>query len=553
MSGSRKTSRALLTKGVAISALLGVAGFCVLTSPWTWSLIHPSRDVADNGPADLANGRNVFVASDCATCHATPNQPDHLKLGGGRVLDTAFGKFHMPNISSDPKDGIGNWSLAQFTRAVREGVGPAKFLPDGENLYPSFPYTSYQRLSANDVRDMFAFMKTLPAVAGKVPDHELKFPYNIRRGIGVWRLAFLDGKPLDDNPSAKAASGNAASGQSGTPSRADLVARGRYLVEGAGHCAECHSPRDFMGVIAEAKRYGGGAAPDGKSFFPNISQHDTGIGFWAEASIVSYLKTGISPLGKTAGGDMAEVIANTKQLPERDLKAIAAYLKTLPGVNNPAPGQPAANYSSKVVSIPVQRNEIPLPTSTAADIAKSPILFTTVTKPLFLDKAAMGDASKSSGKLLGAAKLTVEERQGDQIKVRLDGWQPEGVTSVVYAARGKRIMAAVLDEDAMAKVERGAFETDKDSGARWAQVKASMWIDSAGLNVKQENLWQFSSNLLSSSCSTCHSLNTPEHFTANQWIGTLGAMRRYTSLSNDEYRLLLAYVQNHAKDMVGGH
>ncbi|QUS40085.1 c-type cytochrome [Tardiphaga alba] len=546
MSGPRKTRKALLTKGIAITALLGVAGFFTLTSPWAWSLIHPSRDVADSGPADLKNGRDVFVASDCATCHATPNQPDHLKLGGGRVLDTEFGKFRMPNISSDPKDGIGGWTLAQFTRAVREGVGPAKFLPDGQNLYPSFPYTSYQRLSANDVRDMFAFMKTLPAVAGKVPDHELKFPYNIRRGIGVWRLAFLDGKPLDDNA--------AQAGKTGAPlSQADLVARGRYLVEGAGHCAECHSPRNFMGVIADAKRYGGGQAPDGKSFFPNISQHDTGINFWAEASIVSYLKTGISPLGKTAGGDMAEVIANTKQLPDRDLKAIAAYLKTLPGVDNPAPGQPSPNYTAKVVTIPVQKNEVPLPTSTAADIAKSPVLFTTATKPLYLDQAAMRDATKSSGKLLGAAKLMVEERQGDRIKVRLDGWQPEGVTSVVYAARGKRIVAAVLDEDAIAKVERGAFETDKDSGARWAQVKASIWIDSAGLNVKQENLWQFSSNLLSSSCSTCHSLNTPEHFTANQWIGTLGAMRRYTSLSNDEYRLLLAYVQNHAKDMGGHH
>ncbi|GGF68862.1 hypothetical protein GCM10007301_30670 [Azorhizobium oxalatiphilum] len=540
----------MLAKGVAAAAILGAAGFLVLTSPWTWSLTHPTRDVADQGPADLKNGRDVFVASDCSTCHATPGQHDPLKLGGGRVLDTEFGKFSMPNISSDPKDGIGSWTLAQFTRAVREGVGPGGILPDGQNLYPAFPYTSYQRLSANDVRDMFAYIKTLPAIAGKAVDHELKFPYTLRRGIGVWRLAFLDGQPASGGTAPVALPKD---GAIDPQTQAALVERGRYLVEGAGHCAECHSPRNFMGVIADARRYGGGATPDGKAFFPNISQHDTGIGFWAEASIVSYLKLGLSPLGKTAGGDMAEVILNTKQLPDNDLRAMAAYLKTVPGVNSPAPGQPAPNYTTKVVMVPVQKNDVPLPTSPATDIAKAQVLYASMTKPLYPDAAAIGDAARSNGKLLGAARITVEERQGKQLKVRLEGWQPEGVTSVIYAASGKRIMAAVLDDDAAAKVERSPFETDRDTGARWAKVKTSLWIDDAALNVSEDNLWHFSSNLLSASCATCHSLNTPEHFTANQWIGTLGAMRRYTSLNNDEYRLLLAYVQNHAKDMKGGH
>src|SRR5690554_3846012 len=140
--------------------------------------------------ADLANGETMFHAGGCASCHATPGQEDKTRLGGGLALKTAFGTFKAPNISSDPQYGIGGWSEAEFVNAMLRGVGR-----DGEHLYPSFPYTSYQRMALDDVRDLFAFIKTLPADATPSAPHELQFPFSMRRAVGLWKLLYMDGKP----------------------------------------------------------------------------------------------------------------------------------------------------------------------------------------------------------------------------------------------------------------------------------------------------------------------------------------------------------------------
>ena len=528
-----------LTRWLLVLIVLGIVGFFVLTSPITWSLTHPTRDVADNAAPNLENGRIVFVASDCATCHTTPNQEDPLKLGGGRALDTEFGRFYMPNISPDKKDGIGSWTLEQFTKAVREGVGPNGIMPDGQNLYPAFPYTSYQKLTANDVRDLFAYIKTLEPVSGVAPDHELKFPFNMRRGIGVWRLAFLDGKPLEAEKTSTASKSNDA-----------VLERGRYLVEAAGHCAECHSTRNFMGVIKGGMRYGGGATPDGLSHFPNISQDETGIGFWPEISIYNYLKTGKSPIGKIAGGDMAEVIENTKLLPDEDLHAMAAYIKTLPGVDLPAPGQPEPNRTPEVVMVK-QTSKVgaTLPTSSQSEINSADTLYAVYTKPFHLDESATGD---EDGKLLASAKLSVIDRKDGKLKVRVDGWQMDGAPSVIYALKGQRIMYAVLGEKAIAASKVGDAVVDEETKQKWYPVSVEVWTSNTELNVALSNLWTYSSNLFSSTCGVCHSLPASGHLLANQWIGNLNAMRRYTSLSPDQYRLLLSYLQNHSKDVHDG-
>jgi mono/diheme cytochrome c family protein len=542
---NRSSTTRKLLGGVAGLAALGAVGFFVLTSPWLWSATHAARDVADAGAANIENGKLIFAASDCATCHATLNQKDHLKLGGGRALDTAFGRFYMPNISPDPKDGIGNWTLAEFTRAVREGVGPGGVMLDGRNLYPAFPYTSYQRLSANDVRDLFGYIKTLEPVSGRAPDHDLSFPYNLRRGIGVWRLAFLDGRPIEDQPVAT----RPATEQS---TQAELVARGRYLVEGAGHCAECHSTRAFTGAIATGMRYGGGSTPDGKAYFPNISQDDTGIKFWATNSMVNYLKSGISPINKTAGGDMAEVIQNTKALPTNELRAMAAYLKAMPAVDKPAPGQPEPNRTPQVIAIPLQHHDAVLPTSDAAAIAKADTVYVVNTKPFYLDAASVGDKANAktneAGKLLATARLKVLDRKDNAVQVRLEGWQVDGVPSAIYGMQGQRMMVGVLDDAAIAKLERGAKVT-ASSGPAWSPVSLTFWVDNTGLNTGLADMWNYSSSLFNSSCGTCHSLPEPHHYLANQWSGNLGAMRRYTSLTGDQYRLLLGYLQNHAQDV----
>jgi mono/diheme cytochrome c family protein len=237
-----------------------------------------------------------------------PNNDDKLRLGGGYALKSPFGTFHVPNISSHKQDGIGSWTTADFIRAMREGVSP-----DGRHYYPAFPYTSYQRMSSEDLSDLFAFMQTLPAVEGRVRDHELPFPFNIRRGVGLWKLAFLDGQVFKPDAS-KSASLN----------------RGAYLVEGPGHCVECHSERNVAGAIIEERRFAGGPDPEGRGVVPNITPHQTGIGGWSPEELATLLKTGETPLFDTVGGPMGAVVANTAQLPDADRQAMAEYLLSLP-------------------------------------------------------------------------------------------------------------------------------------------------------------------------------------------------------------------------------
>nr|WP_299379827.1 c-type cytochrome [uncultured Halomonas sp.] len=527
---------------VAVVAILGVAGFLVLTSPWTWSLTHSLPPTASSdSPADIDNGRLVFVASDCATCHATTGQDSDEQLGGGKMLDTDFGKFHMPNISPDPEHGIGNWTLAEFDRSVREGVGPDSLLPDGKNLYPAFPYTSYQRLSPEDVRDLYAYMMTLPESDKVVPDHELKFPYNIRRGIGVWRLAFLDGKSAAEIGA----------------DTADLTEdvdhakfeRGRYLVEGAAHCAECHSPRTFMGNIPNDKRYAGGPNPEGTGHFPNITPDETGIGFWSTASIANYLHTGINPIGRKSGGDMAEVIENTSQLPWQDLQAMATYLNHIPAVDKPAPGMPEPNRTEEVVMLDTAfDNRPPLPTSDPKEIGEGDNVYVAGTKSLYTT-SDMEQAESEDGKFLGAAQAKVLAREGDKLQLEIAGWQPENAPSVIYQEKGQRVIMAALGDDAVAATERGGAETDPNTDQVWLPVTLKFWTDASQLNLEQEELWSFSQNAYQESCSSCHSLAEEDHFTANQWIGTLKSMKRFTSFSEDEYRLILSYLQNHSSDL----
>ncbi|WP_417843220.1 c-type cytochrome [Thalassospira sp.] len=540
---------------LAALAVLGVAGFVVLTSPWTWSLLYPTPDVADAGPANLENGREMFLAGDCSTCHATPGKKDPLDLGGGHALTTDFGTFYMPNISPDKTDGIGNWTLAEFTRALREGVGPDSIMPDGENLYPAFPYTSYQHMTANDVRDLFAYLNTLDPVQSQVPPHDLKFPFNMRRGVGVWRLAFLNGKQVVDGqpkPLEVAPVNNDPMKPVDILSKSeDILARGRYLVEGAGHCAECHSPRTIAGNIPSDMRFSGGPQVSGVGYYPNITPSETGIGSWTANEITNYLKSGVSPVGQIAAGDMAEVIENTSQLSTADRYAIAVYLKTLPAVDHPAPGVPEPNRTSKLVMLPKQKAKpVVLPVSSPEDIAQAKTVNVVYTKSLFLDPADVTKAdAEPAGKLIGGTEMEILERKDDLIKVKITGWQPEGVKAVLYALKGQRILEAVLDKSAIAALETGKIEISANTGQTWGQASLTGWTKADGVIVNTEKLWDFSSALFNKTCSACHTQPETGAYLANQWVGTINAMRRFTSLNDDQYHLVLAYLQNHSKDV----
>jgi mono/diheme cytochrome c family protein len=259
---------------------------------------------------NLENGQTMFYAGGCASCHATPGQDNKTKLGGGFALKSPFGTFYAPNISPDRNDGIGKWSEPDFVSAMVKGTAP-----DGSHLYPAFPYASYQRMRYDDIRDLFAYLKTLPAVQGKAKPHELPFPFNIRRTLGVWKFLFLDGKPFQSDASKDAAWN-----------------RGAYLVNGPGHCAECHSPRNVLGGIIESQRFAGGPEPTGDGFVPNITQKSLTL---SQENLVKLLETGETPDGDTIGGEMAKVTSNTGKLSAADREAIATYVRSLPPVEGP--------------------------------------------------------------------------------------------------------------------------------------------------------------------------------------------------------------------------
>jgi mono/diheme cytochrome c family protein len=298
---------------VLILALITGGAFLLTTMPRPLDV----GVLPDHAP-DPENGRTMFWIGGCASCHAAPGAEGgaRLRLAGGVELDTPFGVFRTPNLSPDPEHGIGAWSTIDFVNAMVRGLSP-----NGRHYYPAFPYPHYQRMRYEDLIDLKAFLDTLPPVPGTVPDHDLAFPFNVRRGLGLWKLRYLDGRTFDADPSAP-----------------PVVERGRYLVEGPGHCGACHTPRDRFGGevrerhLAGAKLLDASDAPEGEGRVPNITPHEDGIGEWTQNDIAYSLESGLTPEFDSFGGSMVEVQANLAMVPLEERAAIAAYLKSLPGL-----------------------------------------------------------------------------------------------------------------------------------------------------------------------------------------------------------------------------
>ena len=293
---------------LVLLALLGAVGFGAfyfLTKPR--GLSAAERAALPEGVA--ARGERIFWAGGCASCHAAEGAKgdERLRLGGGRVLRTDFGDFIVPNISNDAVDGIGGWSTADLADAMLRGVSP-----EGRPFYPAFPYTSYARMAPGDIADLRAYLATLPAVAGRQPDHALRFPFNIRRGLGLWQRAFLSPAPVLDLSGSE-----------------DAVRRGQYLVEGPGHCGECHTPRGLAGNLDYSRWLGGAPAAEGDGKVPNITPGGD-LGDWSASDIAYYLESGFTPDYDSVGGSMVEVQENMAMLPAEDRDAIAAYLGAVP-------------------------------------------------------------------------------------------------------------------------------------------------------------------------------------------------------------------------------
>ncbi|MDJ0751116.1 MAG: cytochrome c [Woeseiaceae bacterium] len=289
--------------------------FVLAAVAWWLTAPQPLDDAAipEHVPDPVA-GERLFWAGGCASCHASPVDGRRarglakVRLGGGDELDTPFGLFRVPNISPHPDDGIGNWTALQFVNAMQRGIAP-----DGRHYYPSFPYASYVRMPVEELIDLKAYLDTLPAVEGRIDGHELAFPWNVRRAIGFWKRLYLDAEPVIDTSAADL-----------------LVQRGQALVEGAGHCGECHTPRNLLGGMDSSRWLAGGPSPEGDGKVPDITPGGRSIADWTASDIAYYLQSGFTPDFDSVGGAMVPVQESMAKLPEEDWHAIAAYLKFIP-------------------------------------------------------------------------------------------------------------------------------------------------------------------------------------------------------------------------------
>ena len=276
---------------IAISALRGGVAAALL-----W--FGPLSLVCAASAAE--RGEYILRVAGCVACHTNVDAGGPA-LAGGRGLETPFGTFYTPNITSDPVHGIGAWTEDEFRKALTRGVAP-----NGTHYYPAFPFTAYSGMKPADVSDLFAYLKSVPPIATASPGHDLPWLFRFRIGNSIWRLLFFD-------------------------PRAPEADRGEYLVKSLGHCDECHSPRNLLGVIDYARHLRGNPlGPEGASV-PNITpDRDTGIGRWGRSDLLRYLRNGMLPDMDFVGGAMVEVIdEGLKFLTDEDREAIADYLRAL--------------------------------------------------------------------------------------------------------------------------------------------------------------------------------------------------------------------------------
>lgn len=270
----------------------------------------------DSSPGEkAARGAYLFSAAGCANCH-TDRRNDGPPLGGGVALKSPFGTFYGPNITPHPVQGIGSWSDRDFLRAMRDGVSP-----EGRHYYPSFPYAAYSRMRDEDILAIKAYIDTLPPSDHPNRAHELRFPFNIRAGLVVWKWLYFEPGAMEPDLT-----------------RSESWNRGAYLVEALAHCAECHTPRTRLGGLDRAFWMAGTASgPDGGRV-PNITPDQaTGIGDWSDFDILDSLQTGALPDGDFVGGSMADVVRfGTSQLTDEDRQAILTYLRSLTPIHHPA-------------------------------------------------------------------------------------------------------------------------------------------------------------------------------------------------------------------------
>ena len=295
----------LIPAATLLLGLLASAGLALAQSAPASAVAQAPTTAPAPAATKVQQGEYLARAGDCISCHSVPGgQP----FAGGLRLNTPFGYLLSPNITPDKETGIGDWSADDFARAVQRGVNVR-----GHYLYPAMPFDFYTKASRDDIDAIFAYLKTVAPVRNQVEVNHLSFPFDIRASMVAWRELYFNEGPYKPDPK-QSASWN----------------RGAFLVEGFGHCSDCHSPRNLLGGIDQAKDQTG-AVVDGWFAMNLTSNIATGLGSWSVADIANYLKTGVLPGKTTALGPMQQVVQNsTSYLTDADRTAMAEYLKSLP-------------------------------------------------------------------------------------------------------------------------------------------------------------------------------------------------------------------------------
>ena len=276
----------------------------IVSSPWCVNAQTQPDEIL------LARGEYVLRISGCSHCHTDENGEP---LAGGRALETAFGTFYSPNITSHKTAGIGSWSIDDFERALRHGVST-----NGDDYYPAFPYTSYSGMLAQDINALYTYIQSLPASEQPNRAHDLVWFLRWRLAAKAWKWLFFSAGEFQQNP-AQSAQWN----------------RGAYIAETMGHCGECHTPRNVFGALQADMAYAGNAQGPEDELVPNITPHKgTGIGDWGRGELLEFLKFGELPNGEYAVGSMEPVLEGLQQLRPNDREALTDYLRALPPIDN---------------------------------------------------------------------------------------------------------------------------------------------------------------------------------------------------------------------------
>ena len=284
-----------------------------------WLNVRGEADVNDSAnapftatPLQIAQGAYLARAGNCAACHTARGGAEYA---GGLGIATPFGTVYTSNLTPDAQTGLGRWTPATFWRAMHHGRSA-----DGRLLVPVFPYTSYTQVSRADSDALFAYLRSIPAVAQANRPHELVFPYSSQAALAVWRALFFRAAEFTPEP-AQTAQWN----------------RGAYLVRSLGHCAACHAERNVLGASSGALALQGGVIPMQHWYAPSLaSSREAGVADWSAAQVVALLKTGTSDHGSVMGPMADVVFGSTQHLSDADLEAMAVFLKALPQ-QTPAP------------------------------------------------------------------------------------------------------------------------------------------------------------------------------------------------------------------------